>query len=134
MNKTVLCVSAWEPEIAPLRRRLRRGRAGEQLAVDHVTALGWRIIERNWRCNVGEIDIVAHDQDCLVFAEVKTRTRVGFGHPFEAITSAKMQKMRQLVGEWCRAHEIASVQVRLDAISVLLTSGRVQIEHLKQVF
>jgi putative endonuclease len=110
------------------------GKYGEDRASEFLERLGYQVIERNWRCNVGEIDIVAHDQDCLVFAEVKTRTRVGFGHPFEAITSAKMQKMRQLVGEWCRAHDIASVQLRLDAISVLLTGGQVHIEHLKQVF
>ena len=110
------------------------GKYGEDRATDFLERLGYQVLERNWRCNSGEIDIVARDHDCLVFAEVKTRTRVGFGHPFEAITKTKMQRMRHLVGEWCRAHEIASVQVRLDAISVLLTGGRVHIEHLKQVF
>jgi len=110
------------------------GKYGEDRATEFLQRNGYQVIDRNWRCQVGEIDIVARDVDCLVFAEVKTRTRVGFGHPFEAITSAKMQTMRKLVGEWCRAHHIASVQVRLDAISVLLSGGRVQIEHLKQVF
>lgn len=110
------------------------GKYGEDRASEFLERQGYQVIDRNWRCNIGEIDIVARDHDCLVFAEVKTRTRVGFGHPFEAITGAKIQKMRQLVGEWCRANKIASVQVRLDAISVLLTSGRVHIEHLKQVF
>lgn len=110
------------------------GKYGEDRASEFLERLGYEIIERNWRCNSGEIDIVARDNRCLVFAEVKTRSRVGFGHPFEAITSAKMKKMRQLAGEWCRAHEIARAQVRLDAISVLLTSGKVHIEHLKQVF
>ena len=110
------------------------GKYGEDRASEFLERLGYQLIERNWRCEVGEIDIIAKDRDCLVFAEVKTRTRLGFGHPFEAITSAKMQKMRQLVGEWCRAHRISSVQVRLDAISVLITAGRIHIEHLKQVF
>jgi putative endonuclease len=110
------------------------GKYGEDRASEFLERLGYEVLERNWRCNVGEIDIVAKDQECLVFAEVKTRTRVGFGHPFEAITSTKMLKMRQLVGEWCRAYRITGVQVRLDAISVLLTGGKVHIEHLKQVF
>lgn len=110
------------------------GKYGEDRASEFLERLGYQLIDRNWRCEVGEIDIVAKDSDCLVFAEVKTRTRVGFGHPFEAITSAKMKKMRQLVGEWCRAHQISSVQVRLDAISVLISQGRIHIEHLKQVF
>lgn len=110
------------------------GKYGEDRASEFLQRLGYQLIDRNWRCDVGEIDIVARDSDCLVFAEVKTRTRVGFGHPFEAITSAKMKKMRQLVGEWCRVHQISSVQVRLDAISVLISQGRIHIEHLKQVF
>lgn len=110
------------------------GKYGEDRASEFLERLGYEVLDRNWRCNVGEIDIVARDQDCLVFAEVKTRTRVGFGHPFEAITTAKMKKMRQLVFEWCRSHETASGKIRLDAISVLLTGGRVHIEHLKQVF
>ena len=110
------------------------GKYGEDRASEFLERLGYQLIDRNWRCDVGEIDIVARDSDCLVFAEVKTRTRVGFGHPFEAITSAKMKKMRQLVGEWCRVHQISSVQVRLDAISVLISQGRIHIEHLKQVF
>ena len=117
-----------------MNKNLSVGKYGEDRATEFLERLGYQVVGRNWRCNVGEIDIIARDHDCLVFAEVKTRTRVGFGHPFEAITNAKMQKMRQLAGEWCRAHEIASVQVRLDAISVLLTGGRVHIEHLKQVF
>ncbi len=110
------------------------GKYGEDRASEFLERQGYQVIERNWRCNSGEIDIVARDNDCLVFAEVKTRTRVGFGHPFEAITAAKMQTMRRLVGEWCKAHGISAVQVRLDAISVLLTGGKVHIEHLKQVF
>jgi putative endonuclease len=110
------------------------GKYGEDRASEFLQRQGYQVIARNWRGNSGEIDIVARDNDCLVFAEVKTRTRVGCGHPFEAITTAKMQTMRRLVGEWCKANDIASVQVRLDAISVLLAGGRVHIEHLKQVF
>ena len=110
------------------------GKYGEDRAAEYLERLGYRLVERNWRCAAGEIDIVAKDKDCLVFAEVKTRTRTGFGHPFEAITQSKMLKMRQLVGEWCKANQAPSSQVRLDAISVLVTGGRVHIEHLKQVF
>jgi putative endonuclease len=110
------------------------GKYGEDRASEFLQKLGYELVDRNWRSNTGEIDIVARDADCLVFAEVKTRTRVGFGHPFEAITTSKVKKMRQLVGEWCQAHSLPATQVRLDAISVLLTDGRVHIEHLKQVF
>lgn len=110
------------------------GKYGEDRAAEFLTRLGYELIERNWRGSGGEIDIVARDRDCLVFAEVKTRTRTGFGHPFEAITSQKLQRMRKLVAQWCQAKQIAGFKVRLDAISVLVVDGRVNIEHLKQVF
>ena len=110
------------------------GKYGEDRAAEFLTRLGYELVERNWRGAGGEIDIVARDRDCLVFAEVKTRTRTGFGHPFEAITSKKLQRMRRLVAEWCQSKELAGFKVRLDAISVLIVDGRVSIEHLKQVF
>lgn len=110
------------------------GQRGENLAAEFLERIGYEIIERNWRGRNGEIDIIARDRNCLVFAEVKTRTRMGFGHPFEAITSKKLQTMRQLVSQWCHSKGLSAVHVRLDAVSVLLLGAKVQIEHLKQVF
>lgn len=110
------------------------GRYGENRATDFLSRLGYAIIERNWRGPAGEIDIVAQDGNCLVFAEVKTRSRLGFGHPFEAITEAKMRRMRVLAAQWCQSRSRGVVEVRLDAISVLVSRGKVTIEHLKQVF
>ena len=110
------------------------GRYGEQAATDFIATLGYELLDRNWHHALGELDIVANGGRQVVFIEVKTRNGRGFGHPFEAITSTKILKMRQLVGEWCRAYRVTGVQVRLDAISVLLTGGKVHIEHLKQVF
>lgn len=110
------------------------GRYGEDLAASFLERLGYRIIERNWRSLSGEIDIVAKDGDCLVFAEVKTRSKTGFGHPFEAITRPKLARMRLLVGQWCQANNLGVTPVRLDAVSVLIVNGRITIEHLKQVF
>ena len=72
------------------------GRRGEQLAVDHLEARGMRVIERNWRCRLGEIDLVARDGDDTVFVEVKTRTTADYGHPFESITPVKLARLRRL--------------------------------------
>ena len=110
------------------------GKYGEDRATEFLQKIGYEIIERNWRGSGGEIDIVARDRDCLVFVEVKTRTRTGFGHPFEAITTSKVQTMRKLVSQWCYGQGQSLGKVRLDAISVLIVGGRVNIEHLKQVF
>lgn len=80
------------------------------------------ILERNWRCAHGEVDLIARDGETVVFVEVKTRTSTAFGHPLEAITPAKLARLRRLAGEWCRARaaeRASSVAIRIDALSVL---------------
>lgn len=110
------------------------GKYGEDLAAKFLQDRGYQIIERNWRCSIGEIDLIARDKTRIVFVEVKTRNGIGYGHPFEAITSTKMTRMRRLAAQWCMQHETHGANVRLDAIAVLVRSGKVAIEHLKQVF
>ena len=111
------------------------GRRGENLAADHLTASGYEIVERNWRCTQGEIDIVASKDNEIVFVEVKTRTSVAFGHPLEAITVAKLARLRRLAGAWCQAHPDARASVRIDAIAIIApTRGLIEIEHLERVF
>lgn len=117
----------------PTRRHVL-GLYGERLAANYLQELGYEILERNWRCSMGEIDLIARDRDRWVFVEVKTRNGAGFGHPLEAITHQKVARLRRLVGEWCRLRQVSGVQVRIDAISVLVDSGKVELEHLKQVF
>lgn len=110
------------------------GRYGEDRAAIYLQDRGYVVIDRNWRSRAGEIDLVAREGDRLVFVEVKTRNGSGYGHPFEAITQDKVGRMRRVVADWCSAKQVAGVKVRLDAISVLITGGRVFIEHLKEVF
>ena len=110
------------------------GKYGEDLAAQYLNDRGYEIVDRNWRCSFGEIDLVTKHQGRYVFVEVKTRNGNGFGHPFEAITPSKVSRMRKLCAEWCHANEKAGVKVRLDAIAVLIVGGRVAVEHLKQVF
>ena len=117
----------------PTSARQLLGRYGEDRASDYLQGLGYSILERNWRCRIGEIDIIARDRDRFVFIEVKTRSADGFGHPFESITEAKAARLRRSVAAWCEARQVSGIKVRLDAISVLVRAGRVNIEHLKQV-
>ena len=110
------------------------GRYGEQAAADYLVAHGYELLDRNWRCSTGEVDIVARDAGMIVFIEVKTRNGKGFGHPFEAITESKRARLRQIAAAWLAARQLGSVPIRLDALSVLVQFGKVHIEHLKQVF
>jgi len=111
------------------------GARGEQLAADHLAQLGYAILERNWRCSAGEIDIVARDGDETVFVEVKTRSGTAFGHPLEAITAAKLARLRRLAGAWCQAHPGNSGRIRIDAIAVIAPGGGpARLDHLSGVF
>jgi putative endonuclease len=110
------------------------GKYGEDLSAKYLQDRGYQIIERNWRCNFGEIDLIAKDNNRIVFVEVKTRNGSGYGHPFEAITALKVSRMRKLAAQWCAENKSAGSKVRMDAIAVLIHNGKVAIEHLKQVF
>lgn len=111
------------------------GRRGEDLAARFLEDAGYRLIERNWRCRQGEIDIVARTADTLVFVEVKTRSGLAFGHPFEAITAAKLARLRRLAAAWCADHSPSAARIRLDAIAVIVPrSGQPVVEHLLGVY
>jgi putative endonuclease len=110
------------------------GRRGEQLAVDHLEARGMAVLERNWRCRLGEIDIVARDGGDLVFIEVKTRSNGDYGHPFEAITPIKLARMRRLAIAWCESSEASAARIRIDAVAVLVPAeSPALIEHLEGI-
>jgi putative endonuclease len=104
------------------------GVRGEDLAVAELERQGMEVVERNWRCRLGEIDVVATEtvdgRTTVVFCEVKCRSGLGFGDPLEAITWAKLRRLRSLAAEWMRVHEVTAARVRLDAVGVLLVRGR----------
>lgn len=111
------------------------GRRGEAIAERHLVAAGMSIVDRNWRCPQGEIDLVARDGDELVFVEVKTRSSVAFGHPLEAITAVKLARLRRLAAAWCEAHPGDHDRIRIDAVAVIAPiAGPVELEHLARVF
>lgn len=110
------------------------GTAGESLAVDYLRRQGFVIIERNWRCSSGEIDIVAREGSTTVFVEVKTRSSLVAGHPFDALSRQKLSRMRLLAGLWCESHPAIRGDIRLDAIAVLSPAHTSPtIEHLRMV-
>ena len=111
------------------------GRRGEAIAAQHLEASGLTVVDRNWRCPQGEIDLVARDGVETVFIEVKTRSSVAFGHPLEAITVAKLARLRRLAAAWCEAHPGQHDRIRIDAVAVIAPAvGPVEIEHLARIF
>ena len=111
------------------------GRRGEDIAAASIVAAGLTVLDRNWRCPLGEIDIVALDGKETVFIEVKTRSSTAFGHPLEAITAQKLARLRRLAAAWCEAHPGSRGAIRIDAIAVIAPpAGSPTVEHLVRVF
>jgi len=99
--------------------RAQIGALGEQLAVDHLTALGWRVLARNWRCRYGELDVIAAEPGgVVVFVEVKTRTTDQFGGVAQAVTPDKVRRLRRLAGLWLAGQDGSWSQVRIDVVGV----------------
>lgn len=107
------------------------GKYGEQVATAHLQAAGWQVLDRNWRCADGELDLVAMDGTELVAVEVKTRRSERFGHPAQAVTAAKLARLRRLTALWLAAHDVHPASVRIDVIAVLVPGrGAAQVDHL----
>ena len=110
------------------------GRQGEQVAAEYLEQAGFRILDRNYRCPLGEIDIVAADRRELVACEVKTRSGLGYGAPVEAVTGEKVRRLRRLAVRWVIAHGLTFDGLRVDVVGVLMTApDDCTIEHLRGV-
>lgn len=115
------------------------GRFGEDAAVAHLEAAGWEILDRNWRCPHGELDVVARDGGTVVFVEVKTRSSVAFGVPAEAVGYEKAARIRRSAARWLVEQRGADTgprfcDLRFDVISVLRTDSGVTIERIEAAF
>jgi putative endonuclease len=110
------------------------GSEGEDLAVRFLQKKGYRIVARNYKTPVGEIDIIARDGDTIVFIEVKTRTDISFGYPFEAVNNRKRQKLKNLALLYLKRQGKES-PVRFDVLSIFcMDDGKKDIEHIKDAF
>lgn len=114
--------------------RIQLGAMGEALAVDHLTSMGLRILDRNWRCRYGELDVIACDTttNTVVFVEVKTRTGDGYGGLAHAVTPRKLRRLRRLAGLWLASQAGGWAAVRIDVIGVRIGRRRTpEITHLQ---
>ena len=116
------------------RQRLALGAYGEGLAARHLTGQGMVLLDRNWRCELGEIDLVLRDGPALVVCEVKTRSSTAYGSPLEAVTGKKAARLRRLAARWLAEHAVRPEEVRLDLVGVLVPPrGAPVVEHVPGV-
>ncbi len=116
--------------------RAEIGALGEQLAVEHLTSLGLTVLDRNWRCRYGELDVIAADDAArtAVFVEVKTRTNDHFGGVEQAVTPDKVRRLRRLAGLWLAGRQDSWAAVRIDVIGVRIGRRRTpEITHVRAV-
>lgn len=111
------------------------GAYGERVAARILTDAGMQVLDRNWRCASGELDIVARDGPTVVFCEVKTRRSEEFGVPAGAVGPAKVRKLRALASVWLAEHADVRGQIRFDVVSVWpQPAGPAAVEHLRGAF
>jgi putative endonuclease len=114
--------------------RQELGAFGEQVAVGYLQNLGLRILQRNWRCRYGELDVIAADENTLVFVEVKTRTGDGFGGLEYAVTPQKVRRLRRLAALWLAGQDVGWADLRIDVIGVRIGRSRTpEVMHLRGV-
>ena len=112
--------------------RKKIGSIGEKLASDYLGRIGYSILQRNFLCRYGEIDIIACNSEYLVFCEVKTRKGSAPLHPSLSVTKAKCKRIRELAGLYLMEHEDERSQPRFDVISVIMNQKYK--EHLENAF
>ena len=109
------------------------GKNGEKAAAEHLKNLGYNIIERNFSCRQGEIDIIALDKGYLVFIEIKSRTSNEFGLPSESVTKRKMEHLIKAIKYYLYIRNLENENIRIDVIEVYAKKGEYRFNHIKQV-
>ena len=114
--------------------RIRTGKQGEEIAVSHLRKLGYRILERNYRCPLGEIDVVAKDGEVIVFVEVKSRKTEEFGEPEQAVGKAKQRKMSLLSLYYLAKNHGSPKEARFDVVAVKMLPSGTEVKLIRNAF
>lgn len=109
------------------------GQIGEDLATKYLEENNYKIIQRNFLCKQGEIDIIAKQGKEYVFTEVKTRTNLSFGRPVEAVTDTKQKHIKEATKYYLYINKLENQYIRIDAIEIFLFKNRYKINHIKQI-
>jgi len=116
------------------RERLSLGKKGEDLAIAQLKALKYKILERNYKCPLGEMDIIAREKGTLVFIEVKTRATKDFGGPAAAVDERKQRQLSKVALTYLNQKKLTAVPARFDVVAVELLSPSPRIEVIRDAF
>ena len=108
------------------------GKIGEEIATEYLIENGYKILERNFNCKQGEIDIIAKDKDEVVFIEVKTRTNKKYGEPVEAVTFIKKRHLIKAIEYYLYIKKLEDEYIRIDVIEIYKKENKFLLHHIKQ--
>lgn len=110
------------------------GNLGEGYAKEYLINNGYNILSTNYRCKLGEIDIIVKKENYIIFIEVKYRKTLSYGYPREAVNYKKQCKIRKVASMYINTHNISNSDFRFDVIEILNTNNKNTIEHIKNAF
>ncbi|CAM4209416.1 YraN family protein [Kibdelosporangium persicum] len=111
------------------------GRKGEDLAIAYLAEQGLIVLDRNWRCREGELDLILTDGAKVVVCEVKTRAGTGFGDPAEAVDDRKARRIRRLINIWLSTYRVPWCELRFDIVAITWRPhAKPRITHLRNAF
>jgi len=116
------------------RERLELGEFGEKLALQKIKGLGYKKIIQNYRCPLGEIDLIARDDDTLVFIEIKTRRGGSIAYAKEAVDARKKRQLSKVALAYLKSNDCYGVKARFDVVAVSLRGDKPRIEVIKNAF
>lgn len=109
------------------------GKLGEDLATKYLEQIGYKILERNFECKQGEIDIIAQDKNEIVFIEVKSRTNQKYGKPAEAVNQTKQKHLTKAVKYYLYSRHLENEFVRIDVMEIYIYEHKYRVNHIKQI-
>ena len=132
MTDTTTGTTTGTPTGTTAQARVALGRYGEDVAARHLVDRGLVLLDRNWRCDEGELDLVLREGEVLVACEVKTRTSLAAGTPHEAITDVKLDRLKRLAERWARDRGLRPPETRIDLVAVLRPRrGPAVVDHVR---
>ncbi|MFH2011210.1 MAG: YraN family protein [Pseudomonadota bacterium] len=116
------------------KERISLGKRGEEIAVSYLKGLKYKIIERNYKCKFGEVDIIAKDKKTVTFIEVKTRSSLEYGHPSQGVDKRKQYQISKVALDYINKKNIQNLDTRFDVVTVQISEEGEKVELIKDAF